>query len=101
MLSVAAANFHGIRIERIWINERSFQLGKAPGSVAYYLASFESLEGSLTEKDLVMEHVKKRRARYAKFGIPVDVTKLQPTPEQQKVCKSFNQLHFDRRSVQD
>ena len=80
------------------LDERSFQLGKAPGSVAYYLKCFETLEESLTEKDLVMEHMKKRRARYAKFGIPVDVTKLQLNPEQEKARQSFNQLHANAAS---
>jgi hypothetical protein len=82
-----------VEIALDWIDERSFELGKAPGSVAYYLKCFETLEESLTEKDLVWEHVKKRRARYAKFGISKDVTKLQLTPAQEKARQSFNQLH--------
>jgi hypothetical protein len=72
-----------VEIALDWIDERSFELGKAPGSVAYYLKCFETLEESLTEKDLVMEHVKKRRAHYAQFGIPVDLTELRLTPEQE------------------
>ena len=80
-----------------WIDERSFQLGKSPGSVAYYLKCFETLEESLTEKDLVWEHVKKRRALYAKFGMPVDVTNLQLTPKQEKARQSFNRRHTSVR----
>jgi hypothetical protein len=90
-----------VEIALDWIDQRSFELGKAPGAVAYYLKCFGTLEESLTEKDLVREHVEKRRARYAKFGIPVDVAKLQLTREQEKARQSFNQLRTGRRIVSD
>ena len=67
-----------------WIDQRAYELGKTPVTVSYYLAAFANLEESLTEKDLVLEHVKKRRALYAKFGLPLDLTNLRLTQEQEK-----------------
>ena len=90
-----------VEIALNWIDQRSFEVGTAPGSVTYYLKSFETLEGSPTEKDLVWDHVKKRRARYLRFGIPIDITTLQLTSEQEKARQLFNQRLRARKEERD
>jgi len=75
------------------VEQRAVECGKTPATVQYYLASFETHLSSREECDLVRDLVEKRRARYAKFGIPLDPTTLRLTPEQEEARRSFNERH--------
>jgi hypothetical protein len=72
------------------IEQRSVDWGKAPATVQYYLVAFDNVERSHEESYLVSDLVKKRRARYAKFGMLVDFAKMQLTPEQEEARQTFN-----------
>jgi hypothetical protein len=80
-----------VEIALDFIEQRAVDLAKTPATAQYYLASFKNLDESLTEKDWVWEQVRKRRERYAKFGIPLDPTTLQLTPAQDRARQDFNE----------
>jgi hypothetical protein len=83
-----------ISLERI--DQRSYESGKTPVNVAYFLTAFQNQENDQAEKALVWDLAAERRARRAKFGIPLDLTTLRLTPEQEEARRSFNERPVEK-----
>jgi hypothetical protein len=81
------------------VEQRAVDWDKVPATVQYYLVGFETHLRSSEERNLVRDRVEKQRARYAKFGIPLDLTELRLTPEQEEARQTFNHKIADSKSL--
>jgi hypothetical protein len=80
-----------------FIDERSAALGRSPGSAAYYLASFQTLQHSSEEMAAIWETVKRRRELREKW-MPGFTGELSPDSETHR--QEFNR-YVERRANAD
>ena len=101
--AILAARGHDsdyVQLALDFIDQRSFDLGNTPASVAYYLASFDTLQQNHSENDTLWQELTRRRSLREKFGLPRDVTSLSLTQEQEEKRQMFNRRYAEpKRSI--